>query len=86
MKPEREFHLLALLGSDLPGAVTVTPLEGTSGSGGEVPMAELMAEEDRGESLLRFSLRGRTAQVLCDCGSQGRADHPGGWQGVAGGS
>jgi serine/threonine-protein kinase HipA len=58
VKPEREFHLLALLGADLPGAITVTPLEGAAGSGGDIPMAELLQEEGAGESLLRFSLAG----------------------------
>jgi serine/threonine-protein kinase HipA len=58
VKPEREFHLLALLGADLPGAVTVTPLTGAAGSGGEVPMAELVTQEGTGEPLLRFSLAG----------------------------
>ena len=58
VKPEREFYLLALLGSDLPGAVTIAPLEGAAGSGGEVPMTDLAADGVHGDPLLRFSLAG----------------------------
>ena len=57
VKPEREFFLLAALGADLPGALTVTPLE----AGG--PVAALRADPDHGtdratDTPLRFSLAG----------------------------
>jgi serine/threonine-protein kinase HipA len=59
VKPEREFFLLAALGADLPGALTVAPLEGAEreaetrgapGSAGQIGEAA--------EAVLRFSLAG----------------------------
>lgn len=57
VKPEREFFLLAALGADLPGAVTVTPW-----GVGDDPARRDRAPEPRpdhpGDSPLRFSLAG----------------------------
>ena len=53
VKPEREFHLLAALGADLAGAVTVAPLEGD-----RLNDREIHYEEDEQDSVLRFSLAG----------------------------
>jgi len=59
IKPEREFFLLAALGADLPGAVTVTPVDDT---GRDAARADAAAKEDRTEmpdaAVLRFSLAG----------------------------
>lgn len=54
VKPEHEFFLLATLGADLPGALTVTPLEMN------LPIAENPAGHDNDfkEAILRFSLAG----------------------------
>jgi serine/threonine-protein kinase HipA len=58
VKPEREFFLLAVLGADLPGAITVTPLT----AGGHA--IELQEDDDQGrhdrrdDGVLRFSLAG----------------------------
>ena len=58
VKPEREFFLLAMLGADLPGAITVAPLT----AGGHAVEAQ---EDDaqgldnrRDDGVLRFSLAG----------------------------
>jgi serine/threonine-protein kinase HipA len=54
VKKEREFYLMAVLGADLAGAVTVQPMEG-----GERGPEEHQEEEDRQErNVLRFSLAG----------------------------
>jgi len=58
IKPEREFLLLAMLGADLPGAVTVTPL---TADGHPVEPEENDAQANtgsRGDGVLRFSLAG----------------------------
>jgi len=58
VKPEREFFLLAVLGADLPGAATVTPL---TADGHPV---ELQKDDEKGQDarrddgVLRFSLAG----------------------------
>jgi serine/threonine-protein kinase HipA len=58
VKPEREFFLLAVLGADLPGAITVTPLT----AGGHA--IELQEDDEQGrnyrrdDGVLRFSLAG----------------------------
>lgn len=56
VKPEHEFFLLATLGADLPGALTVTPLEMDTSIG------ENLASHDHDnqfkETVLRFSLAG----------------------------
>ena len=59
VKPEREFFLLAALGTDLSGAVTVTPFvaEGAA-SKRRVKEAEQAYERSLGENALRFSLAG----------------------------
>jgi len=57
VNPEREFFLLAVLGADLPGAVVVEPLE----AGERAPHArhdDGIADDDRAEAPLRFSLAG----------------------------
>jgi len=55
VKPEREFFLLAALGADLPGAVTVTPFVADG-------QRDIDAEHHRGDrhdtGMLRFSLAG----------------------------
>jgi serine/threonine-protein kinase HipA len=56
--PERELELLGLLGADLPGAVTVSPLQGAAGSGGEIPITQLLRMNAPGDGALRFSLAG----------------------------
>lgn len=56
IKPTHEFHLLSLLGKDLPGAVTATPAEGFS-----LPLKneeEGLSEKNEAEQPLRFSLAG----------------------------
>ena len=55
VKPAREFHLIWGLGADLPGAVTVIPIEGDS-----LPV-EIKGNEDeetQTDEVLRFSLAG----------------------------
>jgi serine/threonine-protein kinase HipA len=56
VNPKREFFLLWALGTDLPGAVTLVPEDGT-----QLPPDELDDDEDEGErneKILRFSLAG----------------------------
>jgi len=55
VKPHREFFLLAVLGSDLPGALMVTPMEQAA-----QPAADYAADQDQRvpEAALRFSLAG----------------------------
>ena len=58
VKPEREFFLLAMLGADLPGAITVTPLT-AGGHAVEMQEDDAQGHEDRrDEGVLRFSLAG----------------------------
>jgi serine/threonine-protein kinase HipA len=58
VKQEREFFLLAMLGHDLPGAVTVTPLS-ADGHAVEVDDGDGQGSEAAGEdNVLRFSLAG----------------------------
>jgi serine/threonine-protein kinase HipA len=59
VKPEREFFLLAALGSDLAGAITATPFvaEGTV-TKRQAKDAEQAYERSLGENALRFSLAG----------------------------
>jgi serine/threonine-protein kinase HipA len=57
VNPEREFFLLAALGADLPGAVTVAPLAG-GGDEGEPSDAGGRGSRDRSRGALRFSLAG----------------------------
>jgi serine/threonine-protein kinase HipA len=54
VKPERKFYLLAALGEDLAGAVTVVPLEGD----GREEESEIHPEEQRQDGVLHFSLAG----------------------------
>jgi serine/threonine-protein kinase HipA len=57
VKPHREFFLLAILGADLPGALTVTPMD--QGHEGAARDGHDRDQEDRGpEAALRFSLAG----------------------------
>ena len=55
VNPEREFFLLWVLGQDLPGAITVTPVDGES-----LPpnLSDEVDEEDKAEAPMRFSLAG----------------------------
>ena len=56
VNPEREFFLLWALGSDLPGAITIRPVDGD-----ELPPVagnDVNHDDDRGEKVLRFSLAG----------------------------
>jgi serine/threonine-protein kinase HipA len=58
VKPEREFFLLAVLGADLPGAITVTPLT-AGGHAVELQEDDAQDREDRrDDGVLRFSLAG----------------------------
>jgi serine/threonine-protein kinase HipA len=57
INPEREFFLLAMLGADLPGAVTVTPLT-AGGHPVEREKNEEQADNFRDDGVLRFSLAG----------------------------
>ena len=54
VKPQREFFLLAVLGTDLPGALVVEPMEGNTTHEGEDQQKEQRADE----AALRFSLAG----------------------------
>lgn len=56
VNPKREFFLLWALGTDLPGAVTLTPADGTALPPDEIDDDE--DEEERNEKILRFSLAG----------------------------
>jgi serine/threonine-protein kinase HipA len=57
VKPEREFFLLAVLGEDLPGALTVTALEKEE-QAGEVDEGHEHKENRIADTALRFSLAG----------------------------
>lgn len=57
VKPEREFFLLAVLGGDLPGALTVTPIEPGEQTN-EVHVEEQHPETRLPGTALRFSLAG----------------------------
>jgi serine/threonine-protein kinase HipA len=57
VKPEREFFLLAVLGGDLPGALTVTPIEKSEEAGG-IHAAEECEKNRVADTALRFSLAG----------------------------
>ncbi|MGA2592974.1 MAG: HipA domain-containing protein [Bryobacteraceae bacterium] len=57
VKPEREFFLLAALGADLPGAVTVAPLA-TGEHAGELLKDDERNRGRREDGVLRFSLAG----------------------------
>jgi serine/threonine-protein kinase HipA len=59
IKPEREFFLLAMLGRDLPGAVTVTPLS-SDGHPAELDQNHDQNNQSaqRDDGILRFSLAG----------------------------
>lgn len=59
VRPEREFFLLAALGADLPGGLTVTPLA-DEGKGSDHPEAPLQdrREGQTAKPVLRFSLAG----------------------------
>lgn len=56
LNPEREFFLLAALGSDLPGAVRVYPMGDRDVEGD--PAAEIAADPKRISGAMRFSLAG----------------------------
>jgi serine/threonine-protein kinase HipA len=58
VKPEREFFLLTVLGADLPGAITVTPL--TAGGHAVEPQKDDEQGQNyrRDDGVLRFSLAG----------------------------
>ncbi len=58
LKPEREFLLLALLGSDLSGAVTVSPLPGSRLEDEVEDVVEAHRAARRQDGVLRFSLAG----------------------------
>ncbi len=59
VKPEREFFLLATLGEDLPGAVTVTPLDGGDDYEDDEEHGKGNHKvEERMDNVLRFSLAG----------------------------
>jgi len=65
VKPEREFFLLAALGADLPGAVTVAPFDtqdaqagAEAGTDAEAKADTRSAIDESADTLLRFSLAG----------------------------
>lgn len=60
VNPEREFFLLAVLGTDLPGALVITPLEGdTEEDAGRPDDSDADHPDDRPrKTVLRFSLAG----------------------------
>lgn len=58
VKTEREFFLLAALGADLPGAVTVAPLAADGHALQDAELNQPDGEGDRQEGILRFSLAG----------------------------
>lgn len=59
VSPEREFFLLAVLGADLPGAVTVSPLDGGDTIEHPGDAADARTDEEPGRKVpLRFSLAG----------------------------
>jgi serine/threonine-protein kinase HipA len=57
VKPEREFFLLAVLGADLPGALTVTPTDQERESNHE-DVDDGQGNDHAGDAALRFSLAG----------------------------
>jgi serine/threonine-protein kinase HipA len=57
VKPERDFFLLAALGVDLPGAITVAPFDG-HGAAATSESATYGAGDTTAKSVLRFSLAG----------------------------
>lgn len=58
VNPEREFFLLWVLGSDLPGAITVQPSDGEAWPPGAGEALDEQALRAREEKALRFSLAG----------------------------
>jgi serine/threonine-protein kinase HipA len=56
VKPEHEFFLLAALGADLPGALTIFPIEMDQND--DEQQLNLKEKEKRNETALRFSLAG----------------------------
>jgi serine/threonine-protein kinase HipA len=56
VKPQREFFLLAVLGADLPGAPTVTPMDPLEATGDRD--AAIGHDEPIPEAAFRFSLAG----------------------------
>jgi serine/threonine-protein kinase HipA len=83
VKTDREFFLLWVLGRDLPGAVTVVPVDGEAwppGSGEE----GRRSEKERRRNALRFSLGGVQLKFSAVAESRGRLTIPasgvgGGW-------
>jgi serine/threonine-protein kinase HipA len=57
VKPERDFFLLAALGTDLPGAITVTPFD-AQGATPDTDNKAQDANDQTADSVLRFSLAG----------------------------
>jgi len=58
VKPEREFFLLAALGADLPGALTVTPLDHEEALSDHGHTHHDAGDDHAAERVLRFSLAG----------------------------
>jgi len=58
VNPEREFFLLWILGSDLPGAITIRPADGESWPPEVGDPLDAEAVREREEKALRFSLAG----------------------------
>ena len=81
VSPEQELELLGLLGADLPGAVSATPLQGALGSGGEIPITQLLRMNTQSDGALRFSLGRRATQIFRHPRAYGRTDYSGGWHG-----
>src|SRR6202171_1981864 len=70
VKPEREFFLLAVLGKDLPGALTVTPLEKEE-QAGELDEGHKHKENRMADTALRFLLAGVPLEFLPGMGVLG---------------
>lgn len=58
VKSQREFFLLAALGKDLPGAITITPADEFQALHDENEHHEMSANKDGTQKILRFSLAG----------------------------
>ncbi len=78
VQPQREFFLLAVLGADLPGALTVAPMEGEAASHGA---DDHTGEEQMAETALRFSLAGVQLKFSAVMGASGGLTIPAGGMG-----
>ncbi|MFY0614108.1 MAG: HipA domain-containing protein [Hyphomicrobiaceae bacterium] len=70
VKPEREFHLLAALGCDLPGALTVEADSGDAWPPADEENDSAADRERKRENALRFSLAGVQLKLSAVCDGQ----------------